>query len=289
MGAAQANKVASLGARSGTATDRSALAKDDYRWGDGCRHLIEVSSTAHDPDFNGVGSSPWTGDTGNTAVPVPAAATTSQNNRYLFRLCGIEIPGGRSMVIKGLRQLATIRAPTRDENNLLLTVEREVVSPFWHFLDGNISWHLRWQQERFAPYPNAAAVAPTPGTSPQMLGYGTALLYRTTIVPYTALANGIPPGGPMADLGTWRDMRFPWGNTDWSMNHVVRGPGAIVLYASVHQTSTTNRPLYPDANGMRPEDRFISEFQNEGVIYGHVGGAMLVELLPCCTEGAVEP
>src|SRR5262245_59260687 len=85
------------------------ITKHDPRWA--CHNTIELTSFGADDDFLGIGSSPHTGDYTGTALTIPAAPTVSPENRYLFRLCGIEIPSGASVVIHGLRQLILLVAP----------------------------------------------------------------------------------------------------------------------------------------------------------------------------------
>jgi hypothetical protein len=273
------------------------LRATNKRWADPpgpqhCSNIVElVSAASRDTDLTGVGSSPWPGDMGRTGIAVPAAATTSQRNRYLFRLCGFEIPSGKAAILRGIRQLATIRhqGPPTGLGDLPIVVEREVVSPLWSFLDGNISWHLRRQPNQFSS--NTQSPTQIPGTSFNMHALDTALLCQVGGLPpaYSALNAGIPPGVGIDVLGTWRDIRFPWENTDWSLSRLFRGPGTVVLYASVAQTDPTARPLYPGVAGERPEDQFVSNFQDTAV-YGRVAGSLIVELLPCCPEsGAVPP
>jgi len=112
-----------------------------------------------------------------------------------------------------------------------------------------------------------------------MTGLDSVLLYTPPLAPYIALGAGIPPGDAVGDLGTMRDIRYPWGSTDWTISELVKGPGAVAFYASVFQTNAEGRPFYPGVLGMRPEDQFISNFPE--AIYGRVAGAMIVEIFPC--------
>lgn len=236
-------------------------------------HVIEVSSAAFDPDLTGIGSTPWSGDQASTGLQVPVAPTTGPTNRYLFRLCGVEIPIGYAITIRLLRQAATIRQ-TDILNGEPRIIEQDITSPFWHFQDGNISWHLRLQKQQFAPKGfDAAQIA---GTSPEMRALDSALLYRPPLVPYSALGSGQPPGTSVGDMGTFRDIRFPWQNNSLSLSTLVKGPGAVVFYASVFQTNPDIRPLYPAVLGMRPEDQFLGNFPR--AVYGRVAGAMVFEI-----------
>lgn len=239
-----------------------------------CPQVVELYSASFDADVTGIGSSPFGADLGSTGVRVPDAPTISQRSRYLFRLCGVEIPNQYAIIIKGLRQAATIRH-TEIDNGRPLILEREIVSPFWRFLDGNISWHLMLQQQQFAA--NVFDPAQTAGTSPEEQGLDTVLLYNPPLVPYTPPGAGYPPGNGIEDLGTIRDIRFRWDRTSWTMHTIVRGPGAVVFYASVFQTNPANRPQYPSVDGMRPEDKFLSNFPDAR--YGRVMGAMTFQVV----------
>lgn len=258
------------------------LRADDERW-EGCRNVVVLGAAAADDDLLGIGGTPWSGDFSGTGLLVPTAATNGgPRDRYLLRLCGVEIPPGAAISIKGIKQLATIRH-TEIINEVPIVNEREVVSPNWRFLDGNISWHLRLQPQQFAP--ERIDPAQLAGESPSMRQLDTSLLYLVSPAAgdYVPPNGAEPPGTGITDLGTWRDMRFPWDNdAEWNMDLYITGPGAVVFYASVLQTDPNGRPPYPDATGMRPEDQFVSNFPT--AVYGHVAGAMIFEMMPCCDE-----
>lgn len=254
------------------------LPAHDERWR--CRNIVELVSASFDPDKAGVGSSPYVGEMSSTGVVVPEAPTTSQSNRYLIRLCGVQIPAGRAIILHGLRQAATLRCTREVSGCPVLANELEITSPFWSFSDGNISWHLRLVPNVLAPA--TADPAQQPGTDPNLNRLDSALLYVPPLTPYVAPNAGIPPGAAADLLGIWRDMRFPWNNTEWDLHALIPGPHNLVFYASVHQTNPDGRPLMvvADPGALRPEDRFLATFQ--AAIYGRVAGAMTIETLPEC-------
>ena len=258
------------------------LSGSDSRWG--CHNLIEIVSAGADEDFLAIGSSPWQGDYAGTALTVPAAFSATPRNRYLFRLAAIEIPSGASIVVRGLRQAIELVAPMPLESGGTFPLYCDQESPFWHFSDGNVSWHLRHHQNLFR---NVADPAQAPGTSPTMKGLGPARLYQLG-GPFVSPGGGIPPGVDVEGLGTMRDLRYPWHNTDWTIGVPVGGPGIVAFYASVRQTNPDTRPLTPNVtpnSSLRVEDRFILDTRQqttEIVRYGRVAGAMLVEMFPCC-------
>jgi len=271
------------------------LRRDDPRWN--CRTVVELVSSAGDPDLQGIGSSPYIGDVGYTGIRVPSTPT-NQAGRYFFRLCGIEIPSGASIIVRGLRQYLEIGAYWSGPGNPLGSVPSllppnyplmlEVVSPFWHFSDGNVSWHLRHHSNIF---PMISDAGQQPNTSPTLRGLDTALLYNR-LIPYAPAAGGVPPPKDVDHLGTLHEIRYPWDNTDWDLAAAVSGPGLVVFYGSVRQTDPLTRPQVPlitDTGALRPEDRFLIATRDpriadteaaETAIYQRIAGAMTVELFP---------
>lgn len=264
--------------------------------------LLEIVSASVDNDLMGIGSSPVPGDFSATGVRVPNAPTADQNHRYVIRLCGAEIPGGAGLVIRGIRLAATMRFE-HQVNPLggagLFVFEREIVSPFWHFIDGNVSFHVRWTQQ-VQSVRSVFDQLQQPGSSPSTFGVDSALVYTPNplgpfLGPYVPPGAGIPPGRDVDFLGTIRDpSRYPWTNTDWSLSVPVIGPGVVTLWASVYQTNPETRiappALVPPAPftdplvcGLRPEDQFLIQFPLAN--YGRVAGALLLDLFPCWGDG----
>lgn len=247
---------------------------------------------SYDANLLGIGSSPYQGDVGYVGIRVPSIPTVDQAHRYFFRLLGIQVMNNRVLIVRGLRQLLTIGAIVKvpDSNCVGVDVELEVTSPAWHFMDGNVSWHLRWEndfQSRLSVFdPNQL-----PGTSPCMSGLDPALMYNPPLTPYVPIGAGVPPGVSVDALGTWHDMRFPWDETHWELSIPLKGPGTLVFYASVHQTNSATRcpilipaPAIGGLGALRPEDQFVAAYEQSGqnVTYSRIGGALTVELFPCC-------
>ncbi len=248
--------------------------------------VVELATESFDPDLLGVGSSPWPGDATSIGVRVPLAPTTAQTNRYLIRLAAIDIPNNHAIVIRGIWQYATLRALTArgGPDCLPVPLELEIESPGWHFADGNISWHLRWEPNQFSEE-SVFDAGQQPGTSPTMNGVDHALLYVPPLTPYQAPGAGIPPGTDVDYLGTIREMRY-LDRQSRELAIPVFGPGRVAFYASVHQTDPVSRcPIDSVPAGIgRPEDQwlFFWEDQDIDVIYGRVAGGLAVELFPCC-------
>lgn len=255
------------------------LTEHDPRWG--CHNRVEIVSSGADEDFLALGSTPYQGDYAGTALTVPAAPSLTQGDRYLFRLAAVQIPGGASIVVHGLRMAVELVAPMPREAGGTVPLYCDQVSPFWHFTDGNISWHLRHHSSIFRQLVDPAQ---PPGASPSLKGTGPTRLYQ---MGGPNFSPGLP-GWDVEGLGTFRDIRYPWTNTDWSLGIPVGGPGIVGLYCSVKQTNPDTRPLTPNLvvnSSLRVEDRFILETRQgttEIARYGRVAGAMLVEMFPCC-------
>jgi hypothetical protein len=254
-------------------------------------HVVEVSTAAFNPDAQFVGSSPCLGDAGSSMLFVPQAATANARERYLFRLCAFALPAGVKARILGLRQAATIAqeiATTAEADSWTSILEREIVSPFWAFSDGNISWHLRVMRGARTDFHYATGLQPSQSQS--LFSTDSALLVARP--PALLPANGgVPPGDPVGSLGTFRDLRFPWsgrGAVDFT-GHEVEGPCIVGLFASVKQTNPLTRPYTPAASvpasvvGLRPEDQFLLAFGNppgNTVRYRHIGGSIIANTGP---------
>lgn len=269
------------------------LAATDRRWEPGCPNCtLEIASSSFDILRTGVGSSPYTGDMGAPGIPVPDAPTDSSSNRYTFILAAAEIPGGRGVIVRGLRQAVTLRAYVEvsqligeDTETAYRYFELPVTTPFWSFPDGNVSWHLRYRPNRVSPSVNTFTgdIAPPPGASPSFAGLDSVLV-ASSLAPYAAVANGVPPGAPVYGMGTFYDIRFPW--TDQPNGHLaipLRGPGVVMLCATVFQTNPETRIQIPPAcvvtSVLSPEDQFLAAFPTTAV-YGRVAGALMLDMFP---------
>lgn len=277
--------------------DTSYISAGDPRWK--TRQAVEISSASFDPDMQYIGSSPFTGDTARTGVVIPRglyAGTCLQRDRYLARLCGIDIPAGSAIAIIGIRQYATIGTYQKGREGCIIPFELAVQDPMWSFVDGNISWHIRFQPVNVPALPaplNASIVSTGPYSS------AFPVTAAADFIPYSAPDNGVPPGLSVGTFGTWRDLRFPWQNTNnQDLRHIVAGPGSLVYYASVRQTNPYlfqdpappsvigipytrcqyDGPEISDLGALRHEDRFVLQFPLSQ--YFRVAGALMIELLP---------
>jgi len=249
---------------------------------------VYFASTGPDPSMNFLGSSPYAGDVGATGIVLPPDPSTSEATRYLVRTAGFAVPPGSVARVVWIRQLVTIGTTVSvEQNGPDYPIELPVVDPFWHFLDGDVSWHLRRQPgyER----PNREFFADTAIARPYSYtrdATGPAIVARLLPVSaggpgYLALNGGVPYGAELAGLGTFRDLRYPWTTSippDTNLDIQVVGPCKVNLYASVYQTDPDRRPDPPviiEGPWTRPEDSFVWRFPEAR--YWRVGAELAVD------------
>lgn len=238
-----------------------------------------------DPANQYVGSSPSSGDYSATGIVLPAGPSSSIPTRYLTRLCGVRLNQGARCIIHSMRQLLTIGTEIESGSpGVTIPLELDVTSPTWHFVNGNVSWHLRMVNPKVQAFLRTFPDVP-PFTTPFASGKdGTtsAILTRRQGPPYRALNEGSPYGDPVRGLGTFRDIRFPWSLSTGStaLGIEVLGPGDLVLFASVYQPDPLLRPapppVLPDLSVLRPEDAFV--LSHPDARYWRIGAEMVVDL-----------
>jgi len=249
-----------------------------------------VSSAQYDINRVGVGSSPLPGDLNSTGIAVPQPPTLNQNNRYLFRLCGLEVPADTICVINAIHQLLYIgaRVPAEDgEVDETWLLEVPVEDPLWSFPDGNVSWHLRNLQANSQDRTIFTDFIFPPDATNRADTTDSALISRQPAPVYIPLNSGLPYGKDLVPgLGTWRDMRFPWHHCQPNLNLQVRGPITIGFFASVYQTDPDRRPNKPvviETAGLRREDVFMLNYPE--AVYTRVGGRIIYDMIPCTARG----
>jgi hypothetical protein len=254
------------------------------------RRQFEVASAGIDEAFQLIGGDPYLGIS-NVGLRVPTLATSDQQKRYLFNTASFNIADGAKARVRGYRQMWTLGASVAGDAGGKRFIEQEVLSPFFHLPDGNVSWHLRVIGD---------GEIPRPGTGPNDLrdfmfrmSDNPALLYETATVAspfYVNLTAYTPPnrGRPWGTIinseqGTFLDQRAFWRDDhSWdSLDIPVDGPATIALFASVRQSNPQTRmaitppaPFFP--GGLSSEEQFLLNFP--GAIIWRVAGALVVEL-----------
>lgn len=189
-------------------------------------------------------------------------------------------------VIRSIQQLLTIGAQLDvgdEQDPTQYPLEIPVTDPTWCFPDGNVSWHLRIVEPHTAP---ATTLSPTvfgPPYSAERFGLTPAILTIVQPIPavaaYLPLNGGYPYGAPAMGLGTFYDVRFPWGQRQQHLNLREDGMCQVVMYASVFQTDPDTRvqpPAAADGTYLRQEDRFV--MNHDTARYWRVGARMEVDI-----------
>lgn len=282
------------------------------------RRHFEVTTVGTNDALQGISTDPFLPNNNPSSVGlrVPSClpgVQPGQQPRYLFNLASFILGSGK-VIVRGIRQGLTIGLNVSgwnggDSSVPLVAEEFLVTTPYWSFVDGNVSWHLVKQPSEHTvtkrPNSDAASWGFRESDSPAMLYeqatfqagkfnvvnsapnfYADGLLTYKAPYPFGATR-------PIAGLGNLKDIRFPW-NSNAAMvaiDELVEGPCKITLYASVLQTNPSTRAQgsYPTAantysNGISPETAFVRTFaEGEGnvspVQYWRVFGSILFEEL----------
>jgi hypothetical protein len=259
----------------------------------------EVSTTGFDENLQLIGGDPF-GSAYNLGLRIPSTATPDANHRYLFMLARARFNARQRARMTGIRQLLTIgvSVPETAESGANVQnyiLEEMVINPFWHFQDGNVSWHL-------LKMPIMSTVLSNPNNADCFMfrdSQTPALLYEAFTPPFLGgggpiVAYAPPYGGRplytenplIPDYGCWRDLRFPWTSTMGTFpipDIEFEGPCDIALYASVRQTNPSTRaaltiPASPAAgtNSIPFEDAMVANFAN--TIYWRIAGSLAFDV-----------
>lgn len=261
------------------------------------RRRFEVSTVGADEANQGLTTDPFLPATNPTSLglrvpPVLPGVAQGYQPRYLFLLAR-RVLSGRPTRLLGIRQGLALGQLAGVPEEFLVT------SPFWHFIDGNVSWHLVIEpNEEFVetrPTTDAASFAFGDATAPAMLyakgtTYDPASVNPQSGAPYyydIGLKTYVAPQrqgmwSPIAGFGNMKDIRFPWNEATnaLAIDEEISGNNKISLYASVLQTNPATRtapslpsPTWP--SGLSRESAFLANFPN--AIYWRIFGSMLFE------------
>lgn len=259
----------------------------------------EIVTAGPNDEFGFIGSDPYNTNA-YTGLVVPSTPSSAiANARYLFLLArasfGVGEQSSNRLGVKlvGIRQYAELvaripagtapLAPTGETGppaGSTVTFRKEIVSPLWHPLDGNISWHVMVlpQGQRDTRNPaNADGFIFQDAQSP-------ALLYQTT-GPYSPPNGGRPWGKPIAaSLGNIHELRYPWRefNSEFSLNIPIPVPCDVVLFASVRQNDPVLNPTLANPavtqqfEALGLEDQFVVAY-SAFAQYGTIAGALVFD------------
>jgi hypothetical protein len=261
-----------------------------------CNGRFEIVTNGPNPEFGFIGSDPYETNS-YTGLVVPTAPSSSiGNSRYLMMLARASFSTGeqsaehRGVRLVGIRQYADLvaRIPSRESPlaasgppvGSTVTFRKEITSPLWHPIDGDISWHVmvinKVQRDTRNPA-NADGFIYQDALSP-------ALLYQVP-APYTPPNGGRPWGTPLAaSLGNIHELRYRWraDNSEYVLDIPVPVPCDVMLFASVRQNNPGLNPTLVDPavtqqfQALCPEDQFIVAYSSFAQ-YGSIAGALVFD------------
>ena len=272
---------------------------------------FEIASTGIDESLQGLSSDPY-GSVPPTSFALripPALNLGTPQPRYEFCLAS-RIVQGKTRV-RGIRQLLTIGISSSVGSVLDYPVRCNVQTPFWRFVDGNVSWHLvkepatvdstklvatdSWNWT-YGPTGKGPAMLYQSFTNSSVNPNGAPTVYFENLTAYTPPLVTPSRRQPVAGCGNLHSIRFPWDDpTAWnSLEEEVVGNWRISLYASVLQSNPVTRAItsLPTITGSGydlgfalPEETFLAAYPvpGEGAnptsapIYWDIGGAILFE------------
>jgi len=256
----------------------------------------ELVTVGPNSEFGFIGSDPYNTNayTGLVVPSVPSAAIGDA--RYLFLLARASFGTGEQssdncgVRLVGIRQYAELvaRIPIVEDGAIsgpplgsTVTFRKEIESPLWHPLDGDISWHVmvinKVQRDTRNPF-NTDGFIFQDSLSP-------ALLFQN-LAPYTAPNGGRPWGTPLAaSLGNIHELRYPWRTTrsERVLDVPLPVPCDVALFASVRQNDPSTNPFFSDPTvsaqqiaALGSEDRFVAAYPTFAQ-YGSIAGALVFD------------
>jgi hypothetical protein len=253
----------------------------------------EVSTSGFDPALQGVWSDPYSG-VYNVGLIIPQVLPIVRDpqHRLLFILATIRLNAYRKVRLVGIRQLLTIAALIPRSGEIPpppYILEKQVVTPYWHFTDADVSWHVM----RVPPGNNPKNNPKNSDGVAFRYATGSALLFEKNPnnQSYQPPNGGRPLGSPVSpSLGNLHDIRFPWvdDHAQDSCDVEIEGPCDVVFYASVQQTNPLTRATIPTGltfpfgtDNFPTEEAFIGNFAEQDpaipTIYWRIGGSLIFE------------
>lgn len=256
----------------------------------------ELVTVGPNTEFGFIGSDPY-GTNAYTGLVVPSIPSAELGGaRYLFMLArasfstaeqssdnlGVRLVGIRQYaeLVARLPAGATPLGESGPPTGSTVTFRKEIRSPLWHPLDGDISWHVmivnKVQRDTRNPA-NADGFIFQDSLSP-------ALIYQTA-VPYTPPNGGRPWGTPIAaSLGNIHELRYRWraDNSEYVLDIPIPTPCDVILFASVRQNDPSLNPTLadpaftPQFAALSEEDQFVVAYSAVAQ-YGSIAGALVFD------------
>jgi len=257
-------------------------------------HRHEHASVGFDDFLELVG-----GDAAGTPEGTPLRVPLAPGFRYRFLTAVCDLQAGDAVV--GLRQAIELWAPQPTSGGEegprppIYPFRLPVTTPFWHFVDGFVTWTLTFEStppaaHRFDPN-ESRSFAFEDSTTPALLFESVHFPVGPSEPGYLGLDGYTPPGMRGQPQLTMRDIRYPWGeNARQSLRIVADGARRARLYCDVLQTDpeTRNNPTLGGAGTafLCPEDLFVTQTFPDLAVYGAVAGAIRVARRRAGRKGA---
>ena len=250
------------------------------------RGRYELSTTGLDENLQLVGADPY-GTAYGFGLRIPNFQL-SAHKRWLYMLAMSRIAANERVTLVGMRQFVSIGALKSDDSGTRnYPFEQQVTSPWWHFPDGNVSWHLKRVAPGMNMQPNDANA---PGQT-YLYAMQSALLYEQppTIIStdhYVPPNNGQPPGASLLpEYDGMKDIRSPW-QVHIPIGLEIEGPCDIALFASVRQSDPITRAAgiagALTTTGLAIEDAFVGNYPT--AVYWRIAGALIFQECLSFTE-----
>lgn len=258
----------------------------------------EIVTVGPNSEFGFIGSDSYETNA-YTGLVVPSAPSSTVDGRYLMMLARYSFSApeqsgsNQGVRLVGMRQYAELIAripagtspPLTSRGDIgggppagsTVTFRKEIKSPLWHPIDGNISWHVmiidKVQRDRRNPA-NTDGFIYQDALSP-------ALLYQVA-APYSPPNAGRPWGTPLAaSLGNIHELRYPWraSLSEYTLDIPVPAPCDVALFASVRQNDPALNPSLSDSTATQQffalceEDQFVVAYPTYAQ-YGVIAGAL---------------
>ncbi len=250
--------------------------------------LVEVSTWASSPRYYGVGSSPHPGDFTANALELLPEPTLEPAGRQLLRLCAFDVPRFRRARLVRVGTFLEIAQRYPQMGGSVFEVRKEVTSPGWDFVNGNVAFAVRIVKSPPQPRNIPDSRPPVRGST-DVYALDPALLYVPDAgggigATYVPPMGGVPPGRGPGDLHIWHDAsRYPHRNHTPFMDLAIDGPARVAMWAMVFQTNPMARgphvlPEGFDVAQLQPEEGFLQSASLAK--YSRVAGSMTYEDMP---------
>lgn len=238
----------------------------------------EYASTGFDDHLQLVG-----GDGAGTPEGSGLRVPNQPGFRYRFLCASVDLLAGDTII--GIRQAVELWGyPTSDEEtNFSYPFRLLVTNPFWHFIDGFITWTLTTEStpppDHHYSVDESRSFAFEDSNAPALLFESVLLGSPPQFPGYLGLVEYTPPGIKGTSELTLRDLRYLSTSNAADQNLRIEADGALRarLYCDVLQTDPSTRVQPGHVGGfLGDEDAFATQTFPNTAVYGLVFGSIQV-------------